>query len=263
MAGRFANLEFNDEHHGHLESSETLGSTERTASDLLADADDEYRWGRFETALRLYTRSLHEDRTAIPAWVGQVQMLVRLDECHEARVWSDKALELFRSNGELLAAKAQACTRLSDFKVGLACSDASLQAAGSSPWRWIVRGETLLAKGQKHHEECFERALTEPASDWFDRIVIASIYRFYDRVTNALCYVQQALEVEPGRGYIWYEMGNCQVALGLGTAAQTSYRRCLELRADYAEAERAMTDLSAGRSLSARIRGVWRRWRRR
>jgi hypothetical protein len=126
-----------------------------------------------------------------------------------------------------------------------------------------VRGEALLANGQKHHEECFERALSEPASDWFDRIVIGSVYRFYERVTNALWHVQQALEVEPCHGYVWFEMGNCQAAVGLVAAAKTSYLRCLDLRSDYVEAERALAGLSTGRFLSARIRGVWRRWRRR
>ena len=140
MSGRFANLEFGDEQHDSLEAQQGERTMERSAKEFLSRADEEYRWGSFDKALRLYTRALHEDRAAIPAWVGQVQMLVQLDECHEANVWSDKALELFRNNSELLAAKAQACARLHDHKTGLACSDASLQASGSSPWRWIVRG---------------------------------------------------------------------------------------------------------------------------
>ena len=141
---------------------------EDAADALLTSANQEYQWGRFEPALRLYTRALQEQRTMIPAWVGQVQMLVQLDECHEAHVWCDKGLELFRNNGELLAAKAQACTRLNDLKSAFACSDASLAAPGSSPWRWIARGEVLLARRHKLVAECFQKAVVEAATDWFD-----------------------------------------------------------------------------------------------
>ena len=40
------------------------------------------------TALQLYTRALGQNRAVIPAWVGQVQMLVELGEYHEARLWA-------------------------------------------------------------------------------------------------------------------------------------------------------------------------------
>ncbi len=261
MSGRFSNLEFEEERHESQEALAGLESQEKDFRDFLVQADTEYRGGRFDAALRLYTRALKEDRTAIAAWVGQVQMLVQLDECHEAHVWSDKALELFRANGELLAAKAQACTRLNDHKSGLACSDASLQSAGSSPWRWIVRGETLLAKGEKHFEECFQRALTEPAADWFDRLVIGRVYLFYHRMTNAMGYIQQAIERQPDHAYSWFEMGNCQRGLALVSAARTSYQRCLELRPDFREVRSAMDELSGNRSMWGRLGGAWRRWR--
>ena len=87
MPGRFSNLEFEEERRESQESLTELRSARNDAEDFLAQADGEYRWGRFDAALRLYTRALQEDRTMIPAWVGQVQMLVQLDECHEARGW--------------------------------------------------------------------------------------------------------------------------------------------------------------------------------
>jgi tetratricopeptide (TPR) repeat protein len=265
MPGRFANLEFDNQQHAEqpeLETRTRHDTRADAAESLLAQAKDAYQWGRFESALRLYTRALQEERRLIPAWVGQVQMLVQLDECHEARLWSDKGLELFRNNGELLAAKAQACARLNDAKSAAACSDASLAAPGASPWRWIVRGEMLLARRQKLAAECFQKAVAEPAADWFDHVVIARIHLYYRRATNALHYLRQALELEPTHGYIWFEMGNCQRALGLLPAAAQSYQRCLELRADYAEAERALGSLSDGSSLFARLRLILGRRRR-
>ena len=171
-------------------------------------------------------------------------------------------LERFRGNGELLAAKAQACIRLQDHKAGLACSDASLQAPGNSPWRWQVRGEVLLAREQKHFEDCFQKAVLEVAADWFDYVVVARIYYFYNRITNALGYLTKALEAEPAHGYIWFQMGNCQKALALDAAASNSYLRCLDLKPDYREAEQALTALAAGRPLLSRLGAFLRRWRR-
>jgi tetratricopeptide (TPR) repeat protein len=260
MPGRFANLEFNDERRETSRTHEEALVHEKATTDYLVRANEEYHWGRFEAALRFYTRALREDRSGIPAWVGQVQMLVQLGECHEARVWGDKALELFHDNGELLAAKVQACVRLGDRRAGMACSDASLQAPGSSPWRWIVRGEALLAEEQSHHEECLQKALTEPGADWFDRVIISRIYAYYQRFTNAMCYLKEALEQEPTHGYTWFELGNCQRALALESAARTSYERCLELRPDYREARQAIAELGAGTPLLAWLGGLFRRW---
>ena len=259
MSGRFANLEFDAGEQGERQAAEqhTLG---KTAHDFLAQAYAESRCGRYEPALRSYTRALREDRAVIPAWVGQVQMLVQLGEYHEARVWSDKALELFRNNGELLAAKAQACVRLEDGKAALACSDASLAAAGSSALRWIVRGEVLLAAEEPHSEDCFQKALSESAADWFDRVMIARVYMFYERFTNAMCYLKEAIEREPTQGYTWFELGNCQRVLALEAAARTSYQRCLELRPDYREADRVLLEMAAATPFLSRLRGLFRRW---
>ncbi|HVP10530.1 MAG TPA: tetratricopeptide repeat protein [Phycisphaerae bacterium] len=263
MPGRFSNLEFDDQrrHNKDEGKREKPPVRQSTAGEHLAKAREEDRWGRFESALRLYTRALQEDRAMIAAWVGQVQMLVQLDECHEARLWSDKALELFRNNGELLAAKAQACVRLQDMRAGLTCSDASLQAAGSSPWRWEVRGEVLLANGRKQYEDCFQKALLEPAVEWFDRVIIARIYLYHRNVTNALRYLTEAVNMEPTHGYTWFQLGNCQKALGLIPAAKTSYQRSLELCPGSVLVKQALDELKSGRSLFTWMGSILRRWR--
>jgi tetratricopeptide (TPR) repeat protein len=257
MTGRFSHLEFN-EGRRRREAQQT-GAAQPSAENFLGLADEEYRWGRFERALQFFTRCLGEDRGAVRAWVGQVQMLVQLGECHEARLWSDKALELFRNNGELLAAKAQACVRLGDTASGQACCDASLQAVGSSPWRWEVRGEVLLAGGETLHETCFKKALAEPGADWFDRVIIANMCLFYRRAAAAFEYARQATELSPQAGYAWFVLGNTQRQLGLAGAAMTSYRRCLEIRPGYAEARSAIAQTDAEPFLARLWR--WLGWR--
>ncbi len=258
MTGRFGHLEFEDKK--PAQQAQRTGVPIPSADQYLRMADEEYRWGRFERALQLYTKCLEEDRRMVPAWVGQVQMLVQLGEQHEARLWSDKALEIFRNNGELLAAKSQACLRMRDAASAIACSDASLQAVGSSPWRWEVRGEVLLARGEHIHDTCFQKALAEPAADWFDRVIIAGIYLFYRRAAAAFEYAKKAVEMAGDAGYAWFVLGHAQRELGQTALACRSYRHCLQLRPDYAEARQALQDLETEPFFRRLLRQLgWRR----
>ena len=91
MPGRFANLEFNEEaRERQSEAVEPAGRTREDEQDYLRKADEAYRSGSFDTALRLYTQSLGQDRKLVAAWVGQVQMLVQLGEYHEARIAAER-----------------------------------------------------------------------------------------------------------------------------------------------------------------------------
>jgi predicted Zn-dependent protease len=131
---------------------------------------------------------------------------------------------------------------------------------GSSPWRWEVRGELLLADHKKQFETCFQTALAEPAAEWFDRVVIARMLVFHHRVAAAIGYLQQALALEPVRASTWLELGECQAELGLVGAARSSFERCLELQPGHAAARRQCDSLESA-SPWAWLRGQWRRWR--
>src|SRR5260221_355056 len=77
-------------------------------------ADENRRQGHYDNALRYFSRALEVDKALVSAWLGQVQMLIALEEYPEAQLWSRKALELFRNHGDLLAAQAQALARLGE-----------------------------------------------------------------------------------------------------------------------------------------------------
>src|SRR4051794_34881096 len=79
---------------------------DRDALHWLRVATDQRRNGEYEKSLRHYSRALELDRSQVSGWVGQVQMLIALEEYPEAELWARKALELFKSNAELLAARA-------------------------------------------------------------------------------------------------------------------------------------------------------------
>ncbi|MEX0887024.1 MAG: hypothetical protein WD009_11350 [Phycisphaeraceae bacterium] len=264
MPGRFSRIEFN---HARRQQPATtqhpaLGARLRSARSLLTEARAAEQWGDFERSLRLATRCLHEDRSVVVAWVQQVRMLVELDECHEARLWCDKALEVFRGHGDLLAAKAQVCSRLADNNAAAACSDASLTAEGSSPWRWQARGEVLLAQRQPRHRDCFDKALVDAAADWFDRVIIARILLHHRRAAEAAHYLQAGLALQPAHAPGWFLLGRCQLELGWDDAADASFARCLQLAPQYAPAQHGRDELDR-RSLLGRpwrlLRGWWRR----
>jgi tetratricopeptide (TPR) repeat protein len=234
VTGRFSRLEVSLRE--APEPVAAIGVPVRTETDDMSQAREAFRRGRFEPALRAFTGALGRNRSLVPAWAGQVQMLVELQEYAEARLWSDKALELFRNNGDLLAAKSRACLRQGDKVAAIACSDASMKSPGSSPSRWQARGEAMLSESAPRARDCFEKSLAEPEADWFERVVIARAYLFHKRPGLALEYADAAAAMRPSEPYAWIVLGECRHAAGFSGRAQACYERALELDPSYAEA---------------------------
>jgi len=69
-------------------------------------------------------------------------MLIELGQHEEARLWSDKALERFPRDAELLAAKAVALARCGDTQGALAFSDSAIEERGDAPYVWLSRGKS-------------------------------------------------------------------------------------------------------------------------
>src|SRR6516165_7152609 len=102
---RFERLEFDDGAEDEPESAHAPRfslAQERDSGFWLRQADDHRRRGLYENSLRYYSRALEFDRSLAAGWLGQVQMLVLLGECPEAELWARKALELFKSQGDLM-----------------------------------------------------------------------------------------------------------------------------------------------------------------
>ncbi len=270
MSGRFHRLEFTPPQSGQSAATgvnqaaltpQSLGTPVRTADHELNDASQHWRCGRFEHALKHFTRALGTNRALIPAWVGQVRMLVELGEYSEARLWSDKALELFKNNGELLAAKSTACLRMRDRRAAIACSDASLQSPGSSAARWEARGEVMIEERADRARDCFDKAMAEPNADWFDRVVVARIYLFHRVYASALEFAQSAAGVRPDHAYCWFVVGQCEEAIGWSERAMVSYSRSTELAPCDNPAKGAFDHLlndSTGGRVWRRVKGMLR-----
>ncbi|HQU41643.1 MAG: hypothetical protein B7Z73_02475 [Planctomycetia bacterium 21-64-5] len=211
--------------------------------DWLRDADTQRRCGQYENALRFYSRALENDRSLIKGWLGQVQMLVLLDEWPEAELWSKKALELFPGNADLLAAQAQAVCRQGGFARAVELSDGSLKQSGSSAYRWLVRGEIMLARKQDTDRHCFDKA-QQLDSDWLVPLESALVYLYYRQPSKALARAQRAVEKAPDQYYTWYVQGTCQLRLEHAQPARQSFERCLELCPRHVEAQARLTELN-------------------
>ena len=194
----------------------------RDAGYWMNKADESRRGGLYEAALQYYSRGLELDRSLVAGWVGQVQMLVQLQEYPEADLWSRKGLELFPNNGELMAGRAQAFCRMGDMKQAHALCDGSLQQPGQSAYRWLVRGEIMIAARQDMDRYCLDKA-QELDADWLVPLEAARIELYYHRPSRALGRIRRALDAAPDAHYAWYVQGICQAELGLTRAATREF----------------------------------------
>ncbi len=250
--GRFDKLEVSAEQPDERQSSKAENA--RRDRSWLEQAIEERRCGHYENGLRLYSRALEEDKSLVTGWLGQVQMLIFLDELVEAELWSRKALELFPGNGDLMAGRAQALGRHGDLTQALSLSDGSLKQSGQSAYRWQVRGELMAATRQDTDRHCFDKAM-QADLDWLVPLEIAGAYIHLDLPGRAVERVRRSIELAPERYYAWFLQGRVERELGMSTAAK-SFRRCLDLCPGHVEAARCLRELEqSGWSLKQ----MWRR----
>jgi tetratricopeptide (TPR) repeat protein len=250
---RFNNLEFGDQ----FEERAVHFPAPKDGPYHLAQAHSALERGRFEEALRAYSKVLEFDPDCAAAWTGQVRMLIELGEFQEARLWADKALERFPSESELLAAKAVALARAGDLQGAMSFSDSAVEAQGSTPYIWLARADVLLARAEKRADFCLEKALALAARDWMVHWLACRVYCYYKKFSRALQLAQKALEIDATRAVIWLQLGRCQLAMGLSHIASVSFQRAEELDplCQPGTSDRAQL---AGAGFWTRLRGWWR-----
>jgi tetratricopeptide (TPR) repeat protein len=246
-------------------SGDNVGGEHRDEAYWLGEALKHARAGRFEKALRLYSRALELDPNLSQGWVGQVRMLLELGELKEATVWADKGLDLHRDHPELLAAKAQAVARLGDPIRAIALHDAAMKGKGASPEVWLGRGEVILAGIRGGEEHCFEKARIESKGDASIATSVARIYLGYGQAPLALSWSQQAVRKDPRSAFAWRVQGEVESNLGLDDAAQRSLRTARSLDPDCPGASELLENLARRPFLVRiwlRIRGLFTSRRR-
>ena len=255
---RFGKLEFDDERPRRPDKVKP-SATAREDSDWMKQAEQHRRNGLYENALKFYSRALETDRARVEGWVGQVQMLVLLGEYPEAELWARKALELFPAQGDLMAGRAQAYCRMKDTARAAESCDGSLKQPGQSAYRWMVRGELMLATKQPMDQYCFDKA-TQLDTDWLTALEIATVYLFYRNYSRALVRVREVCAAAPDRHHAWFVQARCQAALGLNDQARRSLETCLELCPRHEDGGLLLAQLASPSwsSVVRRIRGWFR-----
>jgi tetratricopeptide (TPR) repeat protein len=255
MMARFSKLEIQTpQQTGMTSSAQQRSGT--TPAVWTSRADDARRRGQYETALQMYSRALEEDKSLIVCWAGQVQMLVQLKEYPEAELWSRKALELFPIDADLHAGRAQSLCRNGDKKNAFGAIDQAMQQPGQSAYRWMVRGELLLANRQSTDRHCFDKA-SQIDPDWLVPLETALIYRHYGQPGNALNRARLAVDRNPSAPYAWYVVAGLQNELGLQGQARRSIQTCLDLDPSARDAQDLEMNVESRSGIWNRIKSLW------
>ena len=238
---RFSQLEFGDKGDEGA-GKPASGGEEIRDSEYFHEQALRYRLaGDFEVAMRNYSRALEQDHTFYPGWLGQVMMLIELNELKEADVWADKALEMFPEHPELLAAKAIACARDGRPEKAIAYSDNSISKENVTSTVWLARAEVLLNRKSNIAQNCISKALNVAGEDVsMVRLEAGRLLNRKGDCAGALQYLRAAVDELPKSALSWYELGIAQARLGR-PEAQLSFEQAIKLHPNWRLAEEALS----------------------
>jgi tetratricopeptide (TPR) repeat protein len=224
---RFGNLEVNLPND---ENSKLPAKVTKDEAYYLAGAEKDFEAGDFESALRNYGKVIEYNPKNVRGWVGQVQMLIELDDLDGAANWANHSLASFASDPELLALKAVIVARSGrDIAGALALSDAAMAMAPGHALVWLSRADVMLNNNPSAAKFCVERALEESPDDWKLRWLAGRIFCYYKRFSQALGFIQEALALNPSNAILWAQAGFLQGKLGLMERARASVTQALQL----------------------------------
>ena len=263
--GRFSNLEMDGgaprtgpaSDRGVDAQASSFGTRVKDATYHLHQAEAQELAGDHEAALRSFSAALNENPLLLDAWVGQLLMLIALEEYPEARVWADKALEKFPDNPDILAAKSIALHRMGREREGRELNDAALQSPGESAVVWLCRGELMMAESGPAADGCLEKAVRASQHKGLTMLRAGSALIRAGRYGPAMAVLQDAASELGRSARAWYLLGLAQDRLGLRRQAQVSYRQAVDL------APATSTYRSALGGGPGRIRSFFRRLFRR
>jgi tetratricopeptide (TPR) repeat protein len=255
---RFVNLEFGDEHEDQSQIHQKSAGQGRGALSRRG-ANAAFENGRFESALRRYSKVLEYNPQNAAAWTGQVRMLIELAEYREARLWATRRWKIFRRSPNCWQPKpwrwaAVATSRKrSRFRTPRSRNGATLRTSG---WRAV---DVLLAREEPRADYCFDKALGLAPANW----VVAWLAA---RIRLLLRAVRAGIEVDSAGGRI--ECRPLSALAGtrplpararIGRAGRHSYSQALQLNPHSSEVKVALGRLSEI-GLWSRLRGWWRRF---
>jgi tetratricopeptide (TPR) repeat protein len=242
---RFSSLEFGD---ADKSGGKAVGLPIRDGGYFLEQARLRYLSGEFEQALRDYSRALEKNSAAFAGWIGQLRMLLELEEYPETLVWADRALELFPEHPDLFAAKALACFRDARRDKALEYSDNAVARENTTPLAWLARAEVMLQRKPRIAESCISKALASAGPE-VDRIRLEAgrLLARHRKYSAALEHLRLAIRDFPKSALAWFELGGCQAALGFQKEAIAALEQCQHLRPRWDRADRALSYAQRGK----------------
>ena len=242
---RFSHLEFGDKSD---EGAGKPGAGEEIHNEEYFHKQALRYWlaGDFEIALRNYSRSLEQNSSFYPGWLGQVLMLIELGEYREAGVWADKALEMFPEHPELLSAKAVACARDGRMEKAIAYSDDSITKDNVTSMVWLARAEVLVNRKSNIAQNCISKAVSAACGE-DELIVHLEASRLLNKNGDypaALQHLQKVVDGLPKSALGWYELGCAQAGLGR-PEAEVSFEQAIKLHPDWTAAQEALKKFNA------------------
>jgi protein O-GlcNAc transferase len=242
---RFSWLEFGDSGVPSRARSEE-GAPEPHGGTFLARAERLFLEGQYEPALREFSRAVAEQRDLFDAWAGQVRCHLAMEELPQARVWANKALELFPSAPRVLSVAGLVAACQGQGEEALRFSDQALELSRGlvPPALWLERAECLLRSGRRDAaSDCLDmvRNLSGGDPDFHQRIGLALLGA--GAVEQAWLEFQAALERRPDRAWLWYLSARAARALQQEDRARFALERALALDPALEEARRERNTL--------------------
>ncbi|MFH0793431.1 MAG: tetratricopeptide repeat protein [bacterium] len=202
--------------------------------------DEAFFGGRFDQALRLYSRALQAESTQSYPWIGQVLSLLEQGQVREADAWSARALHQFPEDHDIISLRAVVYAHQGMDKRAIGSSDYAF-TRGESVFGWISRGHALLLAGSKNADMCFEKAMERvTGDDWKSPFHIGRIYYRRKRYSKALEYFQRSCAMRVNNANLWHHIGLCRERLGFQREAIEAYERSIEHDADFVPAQKSL-----------------------
>lgn len=256
---RFSKLDFDSgEPHLKLVGPENDPWPNMDEDGCLKTGDARFATGLYEDALTSYSRALRFNKGLAAAWVGQIRCLLCLGELPEAVTWSDRALERFGENADLLACKGLALVQMGDVAEGTEYLDGAIERRAPSAWVWLARGEALLLTRQPdvNAQRCFLKALELTPDDRHLELRVGMAFnraRLFARARAPLCSAARTLSDNP---LLLLHLGLMQEGLGELALAAGFFQRALAVRRDFPQAASGLSRTQGAGSLSR----WWRRF---
>jgi len=221
------------------------------------EADKQYFTGRYDKALRIYSRALQVDNSQIYPWVGQVFSLLAMNQIKEADLWVTRAIGLFPEDATLLSLRALIYAHKGMMNRAIGASDYALSRGGTA-YAWMARGEILLRAKNKNAPFCFDKALEVAGADnWKVAMHVGLVYFRRRMYSSALDFFRRACVVEMGNYHLWYHLGRCYYYLSFRNEAIEAFNRALEIHPECREAERGLADVKSSNFVTRLFRRLF------